>query len=126
MYTIDFGGGIQIFRKARQSWTIGYRYQHLSNANISHHNPGMDSNAFYNDGKGTNYAQSRYLCYYLQEKAVLVKFYQEFYAHRQEDPTGFKTLQKVLVQTDMDLFKKKWEKYVLGLGEEFELRPVRP
>lgn len=86
----------------------------------------MDSNAFYNDGKGTNYAQSRYLCYYLQEKAVLVKFYQEFYAHRQEDPTGFKTLQKVLAQIDMDLFKKKWEKYVLGLGEEFELRPVRP
>jgi len=86
----------------------------------------MDSNAFYNDGKGTNYAQSRYLCYYLQEKAVLVKFYQEFYAHRQEDPTGFKTLQKVLAQTDMDLFKKKWEKYALGLGEEFELRPVRP
>jgi hypothetical protein len=86
----------------------------------------MDTNAFYNDGKGTNYAQSRYLCYYLQEKTVLVKFYQEFYAHRQEDPTGFQTLQKVLAQTDMDLFKKKWEKYVLGLGEEFELRPVRP
>jgi hypothetical protein len=86
----------------------------------------MDTNAFYNDGKGTNYAQSRYLCYYLQKKAVLVKFYQEFYAHRQEDPTGFQTLQKVLAQTDMDLFKKKWEKYVLGLGEEFELRPVRP
>jgi hypothetical protein len=86
----------------------------------------MDTNAFYNDGKGTNYAQSRYLCYYLQEKAMLVKFYREFYAHRQEDPTGFKTLQKVLEQTDMDLFKKKWEKYVLSLGEEFELRPVRP
>jgi len=86
----------------------------------------MDSNAFYSDGKGTNYAQSRYLCYYLQEKAVLVKFYQEFYTHRQEDPTGFKTLQRVLGQTDMDLFKKNWEKYVLGLGEEFELRPVRP
>jgi len=85
----------------------------------------MDSNAFYNDGKGTNYAQSRYLCYYLQEKAMLAKFYKEFYEHRQEDPTGFKTLQKVLAQTDMDLFKKKWEKYVLGLSEEFELRPVR-
>jgi hypothetical protein len=86
----------------------------------------MDTNTFYNDDKGTNYAQSRYLCYYLQENALLVKFYQDFYAHRQEDPTGFKTLQKVLAQTDMDLFKKKWEKHVLGLGEEFELRPVRP
>jgi hypothetical protein len=47
MYTIDFGGGIQIFRKERQAVTIGYRYQHLSNANISHHNPGTDTNVFY-------------------------------------------------------------------------------
>jgi hypothetical protein len=47
MYTIDFGGGIQIFRKARQALSIGYRYQHLSNANISLHNPGTDTNVFY-------------------------------------------------------------------------------
>ena len=47
MYTIDFGTGIHIFRKARQDVTIGYRYQHLSNANISLHNPGADANTFY-------------------------------------------------------------------------------
>jgi hypothetical protein len=47
MYTIDFGGGVQIFRKQRQSISVGYRYQHLSNANISHHNPGTDTNVFY-------------------------------------------------------------------------------
>jgi hypothetical protein len=27
--------------------SIGYRYQHLSNANIRQHNPGMDANTFY-------------------------------------------------------------------------------
>jgi hypothetical protein len=47
MYTIDFGGGLQIFHKQRQAVTIGYRYQHLSNANISLHNPGTDTNVFY-------------------------------------------------------------------------------
>jgi hypothetical protein len=47
MYTIDFGTGMHIFRKARQDVTIGYRYQHLSNANISQHNPGTDANTFY-------------------------------------------------------------------------------
>lgn len=47
MYTIDFGTGLHVFRKARQDWTIGYRYQHLSNANISEHNPGTDANTFY-------------------------------------------------------------------------------
>ncbi|MGH9585678.1 MAG: acyloxyacyl hydrolase [Acidobacteriaceae bacterium] len=47
MYTVDFGCGINIFRKARQAVTIGYRNQHLSNANISLHNPGTDANTFY-------------------------------------------------------------------------------
>ncbi len=47
MYTIDFGGGLTFFRKRRQMVSIGYRYQHLSNANISQHNPGMDANTFY-------------------------------------------------------------------------------
>jgi hypothetical protein len=47
MYTVDFGCGINIFRKPRQAVSIGYRYQHLSNANISEHNPGTDANTFY-------------------------------------------------------------------------------
>jgi hypothetical protein len=47
MYTIDYGAGLTFFRKKRQSFSIGYRYQHLSNANISHHNPGLDANTFY-------------------------------------------------------------------------------
>lgn len=47
MGIIDFGAGINIFRKERQAVTIGYRYQHLSNANISLHNPGTDANTFY-------------------------------------------------------------------------------
>lgn len=47
MYTIDFGCGIHFFRKARQDWSLGYRYQHLSNGNISEHNPGTDTNTFY-------------------------------------------------------------------------------
>jgi hypothetical protein len=53
MYTIDFGGGITVYRTQRQSITFGYRYQHLSNANISQHNPGTDANTFY-------FAVSRY------------------------------------------------------------------
>ena len=47
MYTIDFGCGLTFFRTMRQAVSIGYRYQHLSNANISLHNPGTDANTFY-------------------------------------------------------------------------------
>ena len=82
----------------------------------------MDENAFYSEDKGVNYAQARYLCYYLQEKGMLVKFYQEFHARQKEDPGGYQTLQKVLAEADMGAFKTKWEKYVLGLRQGYEVR----
>lgn len=79
----------------------------------------MDSNAFYNDDKGTNYAQSRYLCYYLQEKGLLRKFYQEFLVRQKQDPSGFQSLRKVLAEPDMDAFKTRWEKFVIGLRQGY-------
>ena len=82
----------------------------------------MDRDTFYGDKSGVNYAQSRYLCYYLQEKGLLVKFYKQFLARQRRDPTGFQTLKAVLGESDMDRFKKKWEKYVLQLTEEFRLQ----
>lgn len=47
MYTIDFGGGVNLFESAHNAVSLGYRYQHLSNANISFHNPGTDADTFY-------------------------------------------------------------------------------
>ena len=79
----------------------------------------MDTSAFYNDDRGTNYAQSRYLCYYLQEKGLLVKFYREFVAKQKTDPTGFQSLRKILAEQDMDEFKIKWEKFVMGLRQGY-------
>jgi len=81
----------------------------------------MDRDMFYGDRTGVNYAQSRYLCYYLQQKGLLVKFYKQFRAGYEKDPTGFHTLRAVLGESDMDQFKRKWEKYVLALAEEFRL-----
>lgn len=71
--------------------------------------------SFYQEDPGTNYAQTRYLCYYLQEKGLLKKFYHKFHANCKKDPTGFETLKQVLGESDMDAFKKKWERFVLQL-----------
>lgn len=81
----------------------------------------LDANAFYNDDKGTNYAQSRYLCYYLQQRGLLGEFYREFLARQKTDPTGYETLRKTLGTQDMKTFKLKWEKYVLGLQQGYEV-----
>lgn len=76
----------------------------------------MDSTDFYEKDRGTCYAQARYLCYYLQEKDLLARFYRDFVANQKTDPTGHGTLKKVLGEADMDAFKKRWEKFVLGLS----------
>ncbi|HSQ23572.1 MAG TPA: hypothetical protein VLN44_04160, partial [Pyrinomonadaceae bacterium] len=81
----------------------------------------LDASSFYNDDKGTNYAQSRYLCYYLQQRGLLLKFYREFVAHQKTDPSGYATLRQVLGARDMNAFKQKWERYVLGLQQGYEV-----
>jgi hypothetical protein len=86
----------------------------------------MDANAFYNADRGSNYGQARYLCYYLQERGLLLKFYREFHAHQRADPTGYQSLRKVLGSGNMRAFQKRWAQYVLHLQTEFELRPVSP
>jgi hypothetical protein len=41
-FTFDFSGGIQIVNSNRRSWTIGYKYHHISNGNTGFFNPGVD------------------------------------------------------------------------------------
>ena len=70
---------------------------------------------FYGEDKGTNYAQARYLCYYLQEQGKLVRYYHEFVANQRDDATGYKTLVKILGEDDMAAFQTRWEKFVMSL-----------
>ena len=74
---------------------------------------------FYGGEKNPHYSQfypqARYLCYYLQERGMLIKFYSEFVAHAAEDPTGYATLQRVLGASDMDAFAKQWAAFTLQL-----------
>lgn len=70
---------------------------------------------FYNEDPGTNYAQGRYLCYYLQEKGLLRKYYHDFVKNAKTDPTGLETLKLTLGVRDMAKFKKEWEVFVSKL-----------
>ncbi len=70
---------------------------------------------FYRDPHGTNYAQARYLCYYLEQHRLLRSFYRRFRASVARDPTGYKTLSEVLGTDDMAAFQRRWEQYVLRL-----------
>ncbi|MFZ6177496.1 hypothetical protein [Nannocystis pusilla] len=73
------------------------------------------SDEFYGARSGLNYAQARYLCYYLQERDRLRDYYHAFVAGVDLDPGGYVTLQKVLGHRDMPRFEREWRRFVLDL-----------
>ena len=46
-FTFDFSGGVQIVNSNRRSFTLGYKYQHISNGNTGNFNPGVDVQMFF-------------------------------------------------------------------------------
>jgi opacity protein-like surface antigen len=42
-FTAQLGAGVQVFTSRHHSIDFGYKYHHISNANLGHINPGMDS-----------------------------------------------------------------------------------
>ena len=70
---------------------------------------------FYNPSTGDNYAQARYLLYYLQEHTMLETYYRTFLKNVSHDPTGYETLKYVLKEDDMTAFQKRWQEWVLAL-----------
>ena len=76
---------------------------------------GTTTHEFYDRDSGTNYAQARYLCYYLQERGLLTKYYHAFHKNAATDPSGYQSLLSILDNSDPAAFRKKWEKFVLEL-----------
>lgn len=73
------------------------------------------TNEFYQSSKGDNYAQARYLCYYLQKHDLLQNFYRTFSKNVKRDPTGYRSLKSVLGDPDMDEFDQKWQAFCMKL-----------
>ena len=73
---------------------------------------------FYHEDPGTNYAQARYLCYYLQQRGLLRKYFHQFRRSARQDPSGYETLKAVLGIKDdkhMEQFQEIWEAWILKL-----------
>jgi hypothetical protein len=73
----------------------------------------LGSNEFYGDDQGVNYAESRYLLYYLQQTGKLRGFYKAFRAAHDKDPSGFTTLTKTV--GDLAKLQPAWESWVAKL-----------
>ena len=71
---------------------------------------------FRGDKEPLNYANARYLCFYLQERGLLAKFYKTFRtAHKAgTDKTGWDSFKKVIGEPPAT-FEKKWHAWVKTL-----------
>jgi hypothetical protein len=75
----------------------------------------MDPTTFYERDRGSNYAQARYLLYWLQQEGKLVTFWKRAVANQAKDPTCYAALRETIGEEDMAAFQKRWEKFVLAL-----------
>jgi hypothetical protein len=73
-----------------------------------------DAGEFYGDPSGLYYAASRYLLYYLQERGLLRRFYDEFTAAYERDPTGIDTL-VAITGKDLVRLEADWRSFVRRL-----------
>jgi hypothetical protein len=73
-----------------------------------------DAGEFYGDQSGLYYAAARYLLYYLQEQGLLRRYYAEFTAAYERDPTGIETLVAVAGR-DLRRLESDWRRFVLRL-----------
>jgi hypothetical protein len=46
-FLFDLGGGIRWYIGTRRALSLGYRFLHISNANTTSFNPGVDNNVIY-------------------------------------------------------------------------------
>src|SRR6185295_17383769 len=101
----------------RTNWRLAGLQKALSKGTVPSFETlcGTSLNGFYDRDPGTNYAQARYLCYYLQERGLLTKFYHAFREYADDDRTGYETLLLILAEEDADAFRKRWETFVLDL-----------
>lgn len=74
-----------------------------------------DPDFYRRDLVGINYAEARYLMFWLQQKRLLRDFYRRFREHAQEDPTGLKSLEAVIAPQTLDDFERQWRAAVLEL-----------
>lgn len=76
----------------------------------------LSDQAFRGDGEPLNYANARYLCFYLQQRGLLTTFYKTFRAAHKAgtDKTGWDSFKKVIGEPP-DAFETKWRAWIKTL-----------
>jgi hypothetical protein len=77
----------------------------------------VENPRFRGRGEGTNYAQARYFCLYMQQQGVLADFYRAFRDAHADDPRGRKALAQAFPRVDIDQLDRDFQRWVVSLSE---------
>lgn len=77
----------------------------------------VDTGDFRGPLEGTNYAQARYFCMYMQRRGVLEEFYRTFRTDRAHDPRGHESVAKVFSKMTWAELDRDFQRWVLDLAE---------
>ncbi len=75
----------------------------------------IEADDFRGELEGTNYAQARYFCLFLQRHGRLAEFYERFRDRHKQDPLGVATLEDVLGISSWPQLDRDFQKWVLTL-----------
>jgi len=75
----------------------------------------LEDRSFRGPNEGTNYAQARYICLYLQSKGVLGAYYRDFRDHRTTDPRGLSTLASYFPRQTWQQLDQDFQRWALEL-----------
>ncbi|HEV3138361.1 MAG TPA: hypothetical protein VGZ26_10665 [Pirellulales bacterium] len=67
--------------------------------------------------EGTNYAQARYFCLFLQQKGLLEQFYRAFHRNHPRDPRGLATLAETFPHWTWQKLDQDFERWAIELAE---------
>ncbi len=71
-----------------------------------------------NDQQAIDYAQSRYLCLYLQQRDLLPLYYRKLRANSATDPSGMQTLREVFSVAALDDVDRHFRNWVIDVYEK--------
>ncbi len=76
----------------------------------------MENPYFRGPGEGTNYAQARYFCLYLQQRGLLAEFYRAFRQRHANDPRGQRSLSEAFPNVAIEELDRDFQQWVLQLA----------
>ncbi len=75
----------------------------------------IENPRFRGPGEGTNYAQARYFCLYMQQQGVLADFYRAVRRRQEADASGLESLGQVFAGVPTDELDRRFQEWVLAL-----------